>query len=515
MSPPARRRIRRVLVANRGEIAVRIMRTCRDRGIETVAVFSDADRLAAHVLMADRAVYIGPPPARDSYLRVDKILAACRESGADAVHPGYGFLSENDEFVAACETEGITFIGPSGESMQLMGEKTRARATMSAANVPVVPGDNGPDGRGFPDAEKTLQAAERIGFPVLLKASSGGGGKGMRLVADAASLPAAFEGARRESKAAFGDDTMYVEKAIIRPRHIEVQVFADRHGNVVHLGERDCSIQRRHQKVIEESPSPVVSNELRARMGASAVGAASACNYVGAGTVEFLLAGDGSYFFLEMNTRLQVEHPVTEAIYGVDLVSWQLDVAEGETLPMTQDELDSRRRGAAIECRVYAEDSHLFLPSPGTITHLREPSGPNVRNDSGVYEGCEITTHYDPMVSKLITWGGDRDQALARMRRALDEYMVRGIQTNLPFHRRILRHPRFCAGDYNTGFIAEESEAIAAISPEGSAARREVGLCVAAIERAGTAISAVPVEHGSEPRSGMSAWRAGRRGWRW
>ena len=516
---PLDRPIRRVLIANRGEIAVRIIRTCKDRGIETVAVFSDADRVAPHVLLADHAVHIGPSPANQSYLCIDKLLAACRATGADAVHPGYGFLSENEAFVAACEAEGIAFIGPPASAMGAMGEKTRARATMSAAGVPVVPGDNGPDGDGFATAESALEAARGIGFPVLIKASAGGGGKGMRLVADEAALPAAFDGARREARGAFGDDTVYLEKAISRPRHVEIQVFADRHGSVVHLGERDCSIQRRHQKVIEESPSPAVDDSLRQRMGASAIGAARACDYVGAGTVEFLLADDGSYYFLEMNTRLQVEHPVTEQIYDVDLVGWQLDVAEGKPLPMTQGEIDARRRGAAMECRIYAEDPLRFLPSPGTITHMREPSGPHVRNDAGVYQGCEISTHYDPMVSKLITWGADRTQALARMRRALDEYAVRGIETNLLFHRRILHHPAFVAGEYDTGFIGREHDAIVAMGAEGAADDLAVGLIAKALDRTtggrgdGQSKPSAPANGASS--AGISVWRSGRRGWRW
>jgi acetyl-CoA carboxylase biotin carboxylase subunit len=510
---PPHRPIRRVLVANRGEIAVRVMRTCKDRGIETVAVFSDADRLAPHVLMADRAYHIGPPPARESYLDIGKILAACHATGADAVHPGYGFLSENDAFAEACAAEGITFIGPRPDAMRAMGSKTRARQTMIAAGVPVVPGSEGPEGRGFSTVEQALAAARAIGFPVLpilIKASAGGGGKGMRLVAEDTEFAAAFEGARREAASAFGDDTVYLEKAILRPRHVEIQVFADMHGNVVHLGERDCSLQRRHQKVVEESPSPAVDAELRRRMGAAAVGAARACAYLGAGTVEFLLAQDGSFYFLEMNTRLQVEHPVTEAIYAVDLVAWQLDVAQGEPLPLSQAELDARRRGAAIECRIYAEDSLRFLPSTGTITHLRVPAGPHVRNDAGVYEGSEISMFYDPMVSKLIVWGDDRAEALGRMRRALDEYAVRGIQTNLSFHRRVLRHAGFCAGVYDTGFIDRERDTLwPAGDPDGQAEALEMGLVAAAIDAVDRAPVVMPHAPGG---TGVSPWRLGLRG---
>jgi acetyl-CoA carboxylase biotin carboxylase subunit len=458
MSTPQPKGLKRVLVANRGEIAVRVMRSCRERGLETVAVYSDVDRLAPHVQVADFAVAIGAAPASQSYLVIDKIIDACRQSGADAVHPGYGFLSENEDFADACTAAGITFIGPSAEAMRKMGSKTEARKTVSAAGTPVVPGDNGPAGNGFPDAQSALASAAKIGFPVLIKAAAGGGGKGMRLVNGEAEFVAAFDGARREATSAFGDGTVYIEKAIIRPRHIEIQVFGDTHGNLVHLGERDCSIQRRHQKVIEEAPSPVITAEVRAKMGAAAVAAARAVNYVGAGTCEFLLdQSSGGFYFLEMNTRLQVEHPVTEMIYGLDLVSWQLDVAEGKPLPLTQQELDARRRGHAVECRIYAEDPVKFLPSPGKITHLRVPDGPYVRNDSGCYEGAEIPVHYDPMISKLVVWGEDRRTAVARMRRALDEYQVRGIETNLAFHRRCFRHPAFIEGDYDTGFIARNA----------------------------------------------------------
>ncbi len=453
--------IRRVLVANRGEIAVRVMRTCQERGIATVAVYSDVDRLAPHVQVADFAVSIGPAQASQSYLVIEKIIDACRTSGADAVHPGYGFLSENEDFADACTAAGITFIGPSADAMRRMGSKTEARKTVTAAGTPVVPGDNGPDGNGFPTGESALPAARKIGFPVLVKAAAGGGGKGMRLVAAEADFIHAFDGARREAEAAFGDGTVYLEKAIQRPRHIEIQIFGDTHKNLVHLGERDCSIQRRHQKVIEESPSPVVSAELRAKMGAAAIAAARAVDYVGAGTCEFLLGADGGFYFLEMNTRLQVEHPVTEMVYGLDLVAWQLDVAEGRPLPLTQAELDARRRGHAVECRIYAEDPIKFLPSPGRITHLRVPDGPYIRNDSGCYEGAEIPVHYDPMISKLVVWGEDRARAVGRMRRALDEYQVRGIETNLAFHRRCFRQAAFVAGDYDTGFIGRNAADLA------------------------------------------------------
>jgi acetyl-CoA carboxylase biotin carboxylase subunit len=498
------RPIRRVLVANRGEIAVRVMRTCQERGVETVAVYSDVDRLAPHVQQADAAIGIGPAAASQSYLVIEKILDACRQSGADAVHPGYGFLSENEDFAEACLAAGITFIGPSADSMRRMGSKTEARKTVSAAGTPVVPGDNGPEGDGFPTAELALSSAKKIGFPVLIKAAAGGGGKGMRLVSAEAEFTAAFDGARREATAAFGDGTVYLEKAIQRPRHIEIQIFGDTHGNLVHLGERDCSIQRRHQKVIEEAPSPVVSPELRARMGVAAIAAGRAVDYVGAGTCEFLLGADGGFYFLEMNTRLQVEHPVTELIYGVDLVSWQLDVAEGRPLPMTQDQLDARRRGHAVECRIYAEDPVKFLPSPGRITHLRVPDGPYVRNDSGCYEGAEIPVHYDPMISKLVVWGEDRARAVARMRRALDEYQVRGIETNLAFHRRCIRHPAFVEGDYDTGFIGRNT---AELAPRADGAELDAAIIAAALEHGRAAPAAVAAHAPTAGTVEMSGWR--------
>ncbi|CAN5677356.1 hypothetical protein BH11MYX1_BH11MYX1_21990 [soil metagenome] len=495
------------------------MRTCRERGIETVAVYSDVDRLAPHVQTADYAVAIGRAPASQSYLVIDKIIAACRQSGADAVHPGYGFLSENEDFADACTAAGITFIGPSAEAMRKMGSKTEARKTVSAAGTPVVPGDNGPDGNGFPDAEMALVAATKIGFPVLIKAAAGGGGKGMRLVAAEAEFTAAFEGARREATSAFGDGTVYLERAIIRPRHIEIQVFGDTQGNIVHLGERDCSIQRRHQKVIEESPPPVITAEVRAKMGRAAVAAARAVNYVGAGTCEFLLdqgasaAGtEAGFYFLEMNTRLQVEHPVTELVYGLDLVSWQLDVAEGKPLPLDQAALDARRRGHAVECRIYAEDPVKFLPSPGTITHLRIPDGPYVRNDSGCYEGAEIPVHYDPMISKLVVWGEDRKSAIDRMRRALDEYQVRGIETNLAFHRRCLRQPDFIAGDYDTGFIARNA---AELHPRADGGDLDAAIIAAVLDaqqtpRPSPRSNGHASGHVAQPqRAEISGWRRG------
>ncbi|MBI4512006.1 MAG: acetyl-CoA carboxylase biotin carboxylase subunit [Deltaproteobacteria bacterium] len=511
------RRIRRVLVANRGEIAVRVMRTCKELGIETVAVYSDADRSAVHVRTADRAFHLGPSPARESYLDIEKVIHACRVQGADAVHPGYGFLSENEDFAEACQAAGITFIGPSADAMRKMGDKTTARATVMEAGVPVVPGDNGPEGRGFPTVDAALASARGIGFPVMLKASAGGGGKGMRLVESEAKFTSAYDGAKREAKAAFGDDAVYIEKAIIRPRHVEVQVFGDVFGNTIHLGERDCSIQRRHQKVIEESPSPAVTPELRASMGEIAVKAAKAVNYRGAGTVEFLLAADGSYYFLEMNTRLQVEHPVTEMVYGLDLVAWQIAVAEGKPLPLTQEQADGRRRGAAIECRVYAEDPIRFFPAPGKITSLRVPSGPYVRDDSGVQVGSEISVFYDPLISKLVAWGEDRDQALKRMIRALGEYRVGGtLKTNLPFHRRILRHPLFLQGEFDTGFIDREKDTL--LAPHVlSGEELDVAVIAATLQASnassglspstGSASTSSPAHTQASTSTTLSAWR--------
>jgi acetyl-CoA carboxylase biotin carboxylase subunit len=483
------------------------MRACSDLGIETVAIFSDADRRAAHVLKADHAVNVGPAVASESYLNVERVLGACRDSGADAVHPGYGFLSENADFATACTAAGLTFIGPPPAAMLLMGSKTKAREAMENAGVPTVPGRASADGAWGPD--EALVAAREVGFPVLIKASAGGGGKGMRLVDDEENFATDFAAAQREASSAFGDDSVYVEKAIVGPRHVEIQVFADDHGNVVHLGERDCSIQRRHQKVVEEAPCPVLSGELRGRMGEAAVAAARACDYRGAGTVEFLLDGD-EFYFLEMNTRLQVEHPVTEMIFGVDLVEWQIRVAEGKALPLSQEEIDARRRGAAVECRIYAEDSQRFLPSPGTITRLRIPEGPFVRNDSGTYEGAEVSVHYDPLISKLVTWGDTRAQAVARMRRALDEYSVGGISTNLGLHRRIVREDDFLAGNYDTGYIEKHRDQVCE-APPPSADEANAVFATLVANRGDHRAAVLPdaPEHG-----GPSPWRTATAPWR-
>jgi acetyl-CoA carboxylase biotin carboxylase subunit len=507
------RTLKKLLIANRGEIAIRVIRACRDAGIATVAVYSDADRTALHVQLADEAVHIGPSPARESYLDIDKILAAARRTGADSLHPGYGFLSENEDLAEACARAGVVFVGPPPDAIRRMGDKTTARATVTAAGVPVVPGDNGPAspdglGRGFATADLALEAARRIGFPVMLKAAAGGGGKGMRLCESEAKFTALYDGARREAKAAFGDDAVYLEKAVIRPRHVEVQVFADESGHTVHMFERDCSIQRRHQKVVEESPSPAVTDTLREQMGDVAVQAAKAVGYVGAGTIEFLLDASGAFYFLEMNTRLQVEHPITEMVTGLDLVSLQLKVAAGEPLGHSQDELFARRHGAAIECRIYAEDPVRFLPSPGPIRYLRLPEGPYVRNDCGVQQGGEISVHYDPLVGKLITWGEDRAAALGRMQRALGEYRLRGIRTNLAFHKLLCAHPEYRAGRYDTGFIDREKALLTPPAPTDES--MEMAAIAAAIANMdANAASAAAGTQGQTQGTSMAAnpWR--------
>ncbi len=439
--------VTKVLIANRGEIACRVIRTCREMGIRTVAVFSEADRAALHVRMADEAYCIGPAPARESYLVVEKLLEVCRRSGADAVHPGYGFLSENAEAARTFEAAGVTFIGPRPESIVSMGSKTAAREVAIAAGCPVVPGV-----QETMSDEDLLVASTKIGFPVMLKAAMGGGGKGMRLVTKPEDFASSLARARGEALSSFGDDSVYVEKAIVQPRHIEIQIFSDAHGNHVYLHERECSVQRRHQKVIEEAPSPHVTPEMRKAMGEAALKVARAVNYRGAGTIEFLADADRNFYFLEMNTRLQVEHPVTEWITGLDLVKWQILVARGEKLPLTQEQIPLH--GWAIECRVYAEDPDKnFMPSPGRITYLKAPSGRNVRDDSGVYEGAEVPMFYDPMISKLSTWGPTRMEAIDRMRAALGEYRIGGIRHNIAFHEVLMEHEPFRKGELNTGML--------------------------------------------------------------
>ena len=438
----------KILIANRGEIVVRIIRACRELGIRTVSVYSEADREALHVFWADEARLIGPPPSRESYLSIERIVEAARASGAEAIHPGYGFLSENPAFAEACQAAGLVFIGPPPAAIRTMGDKVAARRVAAAAGVPTVPGA----GAAVGSDEEAARVAQEIGFPVMVKAVMGGGGKGMRLVRDPQGLSLALRLARSEAKAAFGDPAIYLEKYLEEPRHIEIQLLADSHGKVIHLGERECSIQRRHQKLIEECPSSFLDEPLRQVMGEAACRVAASVGYINAGTVEFLVDRERRFYFLEMNTRLQVEHPVTELVTGIDMVKEQLRVAAGEKLGYDQE--DVRWRGWAIECRIYAEDpSNNFLPSPGRITKLRTPGGPWIRDDSGVYEGYEVPIFYDPLISKLVVWGRDREEAIRRMARALSEYQVVGIRTTIPFHRQVMRHPDFIAGRLHTHFI--------------------------------------------------------------
>ena len=442
---------RKLLIANRGEIAVRVIRACREMGISPIAVYSEVDALALHVRMADAAFPIGPAPAAESYLRIDRILEAARQSGAEAVHPGYGFLAENAEFAQACIDAGLVFVGPPPKAMRDLGLKTEARKLMHAAGVPVVPGTLEP----LKDIDEVRRAADEVGFPVALKAVAGGGGKGLRMVAEPAQLEASFRQAMSEAGAAFGDASVYLERAIQRPRHVEVQILADQHGECVWLGERDCSIQRRHQKVLEESPSPAVGPELRAQMGEVAVRAAQAAGYTNAGTVEFLLAPDGSFYFLEVNARLQVEHPVSEEVTGVDLVREQIRIACGE--PLGYDQTAIQRRGYALECRIYAEDPAAgFVPSVGRLIGYRPPAGPGVRVDSGVEEQASISVYYDPMIAKLIVHAADRQQGLERMARALREFLILGVKTSIPLHRWLVGHPDVRSGDVDTDWLERE-----------------------------------------------------------
>jgi acetyl-CoA carboxylase biotin carboxylase subunit len=445
-----RRSIEKILIANRGEIALRIMRTCREMGIRTVAVCSEADRAAPHVMAADESVCIGPPPSRESYLAAEKIIAAALRTGADAVHPGYGFLSENASFARDVAAAGLVFVGPRPESIAAMGDKTAARKLVSSAGVPTVPGTD-----DVVDLGSVEEFCARHGFPILLKAAAGGGGKGMRVVQETGELEAAFAGARSEARSAFGDDRVYAEKYLDAPRHIEMQILADRKGNTVHLGERECTIQRRHQKVIEETPSVIVDEAMRAAMGETAVKVAQACGYENAGTIEFLVDQERKFYFLEMNTRLQVEHPVTELCTGLDLVELQIRIARGESLPFRQHEVTLR--GHAIECRICAEDVESnFLPATGRILHLKTPSGPGIREDRGIEQGGEISVYYDSMIAKLAVWAPDRTAALARMARALKEYELLGVTTTIPLCRFVIGHPRFAAGEFTTNFISEE-----------------------------------------------------------
>lgn len=469
--------IKKVLVANRGEIALRVMRSCREMGIMTVAVFSEADRTASFVSYADEASFIGSAAASESYLNIERIIATAKRHGADAIHPGYGFLSENSTFARRCGEEGITFIGPRPETMDAMGDKISARKCMIAAGVPVVPGTEQP----LSSAEEGARIASEIGYPVIIKASMGGGGKGMRIVREAAEFAEAFEAASSEAVSSFGDGTVYVEKYVEGPHHIEFQILGDNYGNVIHLYERECSVQRRNQKIVEESPSPFITPELRARMSEAAVKAAKAVGYVGAGTIEFLVDCHRNFYFLEMNTRLQVEHPITEEVLGVDLVKEQLRIASGEPLHLIQDEL--LQRGHAIECRICAEDTdNGFIPSPGIIKQLVQPNGIGVRIDSAAYEGYEIPVYYDPMIGKLIVWATTRQFAIERMKRVLWEYRITGPKTNINYLRRIMDVPDFADGDYDTSFILKNEILLRPHENEGDREHEEVAMITAYID---------------------------------
>ncbi len=492
---------RKILIANRGEIAVRLLRACRDLGIPAVMVYSDADRAARHVLMADEAVRLGPAAAAESYLNQAAILDAARRSGADAIHPGYGFLAENPGFARACRDAGLVFIGPSPEVMERLGDKIAARQAAAQAGAPVLPGALEP----LASASAARACARQVGYPVLLKAAGGGGGKGMRRIAAEAEMESAFAQVSGEALAAFADGRIYLEKALVAPRHIEVQILADHHGHCLHLGERECSLQRRHQKIVEETPAPKLDSELRENICRAAVAIAAAAGYTSAGTIEFLLDAGGGFYFLEMNTRLQVEHPVTEMVSGRDLVEAQIRIAAGEPLAWRQSDWQSR--GHAFECRIYAEDpENDFFPSPGRITRLRAPSGPGLREDSGIYEGWTVPLEYDPLLAKLIAWGEDRDQAGARMRRALAEYELEGPKHNLAFFRRLFAEPEFLAGRYDTGYIARHGAAPDA----GDAAawpNAELAAVAAALAAAEAAAEDNPDSTGGAADNRPSPWR--------
>lgn len=439
---------RKILVANRGEIAVRVLRACREMGIASVTVYSDADRNALHTRYADEVYYLGPAPAIESYLKIDKIIEIAKQANAEAIHPGYGFLAENTEFARACEDDGIVFIGPNSRAIELLGDKIASKETMNKAGIPVIPGSDG----AVEKEDVAYNIVEQIGFPVLIKAAGGGGGKGMRVVREKKDLRGSMKQAMSEAQSAFGNPTIFIEKFLESPRHIEFQILADNHGNVIHLGERECSVQRRHQKLIEESPSAIMTPELRRQMGEAAVKAVTVSQYNNAGTVEFMVDKDKNFYFLEMNTRLQVEHPVTELITGIDIVKEQFRIASGERLRLKQD--DIVMNGAAIECRISAEDpENNFAPSTGKIAELVEPGGIGVRVDSGVHEGFEVPIYYDPLIAKLLVWAPTRKNAISRMKRALAEYDIRGIKTSIPFHILVMGHPRFMEGDYDTTFI--------------------------------------------------------------
>ncbi|MFQ5881957.1 MAG: acetyl/propionyl/methylcrotonyl-CoA carboxylase subunit alpha [Candidatus Methylomirabilales bacterium] len=462
---------RKILIANRGEIALRVIRACRKMEIRTVAIYSDADRSALHVRKADEAYWVGPSPSAESYLRVDRILDVARRSQAEAVHPGYGFLAENPAFAGACEEAGIVFIGPSSETLRLSGSKTASRRLARQVGVPTIPGTD----RDLSDDE-ILRLAPEIGFPLVVKAAAGGGGKGMRIVREPTELSSAIRAARSEGQSSFGDPAIYLERYLTRPRHIEMQILADVAGNTLYLGERECSLQRRHQKVVEEAPSPFMTPELRRQMGEAAVALVRGCGYQNAGTVEFLVDADRNFYFLEINARLQVEHPVTEVTTGIDLVKRQIHIAAGDPLSLRQGEVE--QRGHAVECRIYAEDPAAnFAPSPGKITLYRPPGGPGIRDDTSVYEGFEVPLFYDPLISKLIAWGADRREAVSRMRQALQEYAIAGIKTSIPFLVGVMTDPRFLRGEVDTTFI----DSLLQAGPTGAARHREIAVIAAAI----------------------------------
>jgi len=466
--------IKKILIANRGEIAVRIMRTCREMDIKSVAVFSDADRKSFHVRYAGEAYYIGPSPSNESYLVIDKIIAAAKKCGADAIHPGYGFLSENAEFAKKVRKAGLIFIGPSSHAISIMGDKIIARQTAMAAKIPVVPGTTLP----VTSEKQVIKIANKIGYPIIIKASAGGGGKGMRLVNKESELTESLRMAKSEAMAAFGDDSVYVEKYIESPHHIEFQILADQHGNVIHLCERECSVQRRHQKIVEESPSPIMNPKLRETMGNAAVELAKSVDYENAGTVEFLVDDKGKYYFLEMNTRLQVEHPITEHVIGLDLVKEQIKIASGQKLAYKQE--DIKQSGHAIECRIYAEDpDNNFMPDPGEIKHITEPHGFGVRTDGYVYEGYEIPIFYDPMLSKLIVWARNRIDAISRMKRALYEYKITGVKTSIPFLERIMNDSDFVKGNYDTHIIQKNAKTLLPDSPKKDSVIRDIAIIAA------------------------------------
>lgn len=491
---------RKVLIANRGEIAVRVMRACRELDIRTVAVYSDVDRKALHVRYADEAYPIGPALSTESYLRIDRLIEVARRSGAEAIHPGYGFLAENPDFARACADAGLVFIGPPVAAMELMGSKTASRRALMQAGLPVVPGTD----RNLETLEEVERVAGEIGYPVMLKASAGGGGKGLRLVFAPEELASAYRNARSEAQNAFNDPAIYLEKYLERPRHIEIQILGDQHGNLIYLGERECSLQRRHQKVMEECPSPLVDDDLRHRMGKTAVRIGKLAGYFNAGTVEFLVNQKREFYFLEMNTRLQVEHPVTEMVMGIDMVKEQLRIAAGEPLRWRQQ--DVRLRGAALECRIYAEDpANNFFPSPGLIQRLQAPRGPGIRSDSGVYEGWTVPLEYDPLLAKLVVWGNDRAEAVARLRRALSEYEVFGIKTTIPFFRRVVDHADFVAGRIDTGFIDRALAEGILSEDEPSVELERVALLAAALDASRHGPARPP------PPARESAWKtAGR-----